>query len=56
MRKRLIVLQEGEKDCGAAALLSIIRFYGGDILLDRLIVLTKTDREGTNFYNLSLAA
>ena len=56
MKKNLIVLQEGNKDCGAASLLSIIRYYGGDISLERLITLTKTDKDGTNFYNISEAA
>ena len=55
MKKNLIVLQEGKKDCGAACLLSIIRYYGGDISLERLISYTETDKDGTNFYNLSLA-
>ena len=36
MKNKLIVLQEGNKDCGAACLLSIIRFFGGDISLDRI--------------------
>ena len=53
MKKDLIVLQEGNKDCGAVSLLSIIRYYGGDISLDRLTEMTKTTKEGTNFYNLS---
>ncbi len=56
MKKDLIVLQEGNKDCGAASLLSIIRYYGGDISLDRLTEMTKTTKEGTNFYNLSEAS
>lgn len=56
MKQKLIVLQEGGKDCGAAALLSIIRYYGGDVSLDRLIDLTKTTKEGTNFYNIKEAA
>lgn len=56
MKKNLIVLQEGSKDCGAASLLSIIRYYGGDISLDRLTEMTKTTKEGTNFYNLSQAS
>lgn len=56
MKKNLIVLQEGNKDCGAAALLSIIRYYGGDMSLERIIEMTKTGKEGTNFYNISLAA
>ena len=56
MKKNLIVLQEGNKDCGAACLLSIVRYYGGDVSLERLLNLTKTDKEGTNFYNLSEAS
>lgn len=56
MKKNLIVLQEGTKDCGAACLLSIIRYYGGNVSLNRLIELSKTDKDGTNFYNLSKAS
>ncbi len=56
MKKNLIVLQEGNKDCGAATLLSIIRYYGGNISIERLIDMTKTTKEGTNFYNISVAA
>ena len=56
MKKNLIILQEGNKDCGAACLLSIVRYYGGDVSLERLLNLTKTDKEGTNFYNLSEAS
>lgn len=56
MRKNYIVLQQSNCDCGAASLLSIIRYYGGDISLDRLIEITKTTKEGTNFYNINLAA
>lgn len=56
MKNKLIVLQEGSKDCGAASLLSVIRYYGGDISLDRLIEITKTTKDGTNFYNITEAA
>lgn len=56
MKRNLIILQEGNKDCGASSLLSVIRYYGGDISLDRLIEMTKTTKEGTNFYNLSVAS
>lgn len=56
MRQNLIVLQEGNKDCGASSLLSIIRYYGGDISLDRLIDMTKTTKDGTNFFNIQKAA
>lgn len=55
MKKNLIVLQDGNKDCGSACLLSIIRYYGGDISIDRLIEMTKTTKDGTNFYSMSKA-
>ena len=31
MKKKLVVLQEGNKDCGVCCLLSIIRYYNGNI-------------------------
>lgn len=54
--KKNIVIQDGIKECGAACLLSIIKYYGGNISLERLLELTKTTKEGTNFYNLKEAA
>ncbi len=56
MKKNLIVLQDGYKECGAASLLSIIRYYHGNISIQRLVELTNTDKLGTNFYNLKVAA
>lgn len=56
MRKNLIVLQEGSRDCGSASLLSIIRYFGGDISLERLREMTLTTKDGTNFYNICEAA
>jgi len=56
MQKKYVILQDGLKECGSACLLSIIRYYNGNISLDRLLELTKTNKDGTNFYNLSLAA
>ena len=56
MKKNLIVLQEGYKECGAASLLSIIRYYRGNVSMTRLIELTQTNQEGTNFYYLKKAA
>ena len=29
--KKYVVLQDGNKECGAACLLSIIKYYGGNI-------------------------
>lgn len=56
MSKKIIVLQDGIKECGSACLLSIIRYYQGNVSMNRLLELTKTNREGTNFYDLSSAA
>ena len=56
MRKELIVLQDGFKDCGSACLLSIIRYYGGDIPLSNLVELTNTTRNGTNLLELKKVA
>ena len=56
MKKYLIVKQDGFKECGAASLLSIIRYYGGNISINKLIEMTYTDKTGTNFYNLKSAA
>ena len=56
MKKNLIIKQDGYKECGAASLLSIIRYYGGNISINKLLNLTKTDKYGTNFYNIKKAA
>ena len=52
MNKKLIVLQDGNKECGSAALLSIIRFYDGDIAISKLVEMTNTTKDGTNFLNI----
>ena len=56
MKKNLIVKQDGYKECGAASLLSIIRYYGGNISINKLVEMTNTDKNGTNFYNLKETA
>ena len=47
-----VVLQDGIKDCGICCLLSIIRFYGGDVSKEYLREITNTTKEGVSFYNL----
>ena len=54
--KKINVLQDGIKECGAACLLSVIKYYGGNVSLERLLELTKTTKDGTNFYNMQEAA
>ena len=56
MKKNYTVLQDGIKECGSACLLSIIRYYEGNVSLEKLLELTNTTKEGTNFYNLLNAA
>ena len=56
MQKKLIVKQEGYKECGVACLLSIIRYYDGNIPINTLIELTHTNKNGTSFYNLKKTA
>ena len=56
MKKNYIVIQDGIKECGSACLLSIIRYYGGNISLEHLLELTNTTKEGTNFYDMTKAA
>ncbi len=56
MKKNLIVIQEYAKECGSACLLSIIRYFGGNVSMNYLVDITKTDNKGTNFYNLEVAS
>ncbi len=42
------VMQEGPSDCGVSCLLTIIRTYGGNVSLEYLRELTKTNKNGTN--------
>ncbi len=53
--KQYTVIQDGNKECGSACLLSIIRYYQGNVSLERLNELTNTTKEGTTFYDLSKA-
>ena len=52
MDKKVIVRQNGYKDCGPACLLSIMRYYNCDVSLDELSYILKTNNEGTNAYNI----
>lgn len=50
------VLQHDSTDCGVACLLSIIRYYGGDISLEKLRNLSGTGKVGTSMLGLYQAA
>ncbi|MDD2504725.1 MAG: cysteine peptidase family C39 domain-containing protein [Bacilli bacterium] len=54
--KKYIIKQEDNADCGACALLSIIKYYKGYIPLEVIKIDTLTSSEGTNFYNLKMAS
>lgn len=56
MQKKLIVKQHDIKDCGACALLSIIRYYDGNIPLSKIKLDTKTNKDGTTAFNIVTAA
>lgn len=47
-----VVLQDGVKDCGICSLLSVIRYYGGDVSKEYLRELTNTTKNGVSAYNL----
>ncbi len=48
--------QESLKDCGPASLQMIIKYYNGYTSIEKLRSLMKTDKNGTNAYNLIEAA
>jgi len=50
--RRKFVRQENIKDCGAACLLMIMRYYGGNYPLERLREMMSTDKGGATAYNL----
>ncbi len=52
MSDKYRVLQDDAKDCGVCSLLSIIRFYNGDISKEYLRELTNTTTSGVNAINL----
>ena len=56
MSKKIIVIQDGIKECGSACLLSIIRYYGGNVPMQELLRLTNTTKDGTTFYDIKEAA
>ena len=51
-----IVLQDGIKDCGICCLLSVTRYYGGEISKEVLREMTCTNKDGVSAYNLIEAA
>ena len=52
LSKRLIVKQNGFKDCGASCLLSIMKYYGCEASHEEVTFTLKTGVDGTNAYNI----
>jgi ATP-binding cassette subfamily B protein len=48
--------QQDQSDCGVAALLSVMRFFGGDESLERIRELSGTTKQGTTLLGLFQAA
>lgn len=53
---KYVIRQEEEKDCGASCLASIVKYYNGYVPLEIIRSDTLTDNNGTNFYNIKMAA
>ena len=56
MKKKLLVRQRDIRDCGPCSLLSIIRYYDGDMNLEQIRLDSKTSNKGTTAYNIINAA
>ena len=52
MKKYPFVKQAGTKECGAATLLMLIKYYNGYISMKDLVEMTKTNKNGTTMYHL----
>ena len=46
------IRQDGIRDCGVCCLYNIIRFYNGNIDIEKLRTLTKTNENGTSIFNI----
>ncbi len=55
-KKYPFVKQEGFKDCGCACLLMIIRYYKGNVSVEKLRDLAHAGKSGTSAYNLIKAS
>ncbi len=55
-RKIKVVMQHGENDCGPACLLSIIKYYDGNVSLEKIKSDCNTTLEGTTAYDLLMTS
>ena len=56
MSEKYCILQDDLKDCGVCSLLSIIKFYDGEVSKEYLRELTRTNKDGVNALNLLKAS
>ena len=56
MNKRIVTIQDDLKDCGAACLHSIIKYYNGYVPMEEIRLAANITKEGITAYNLILAA
>ncbi len=54
--KKTFTLQQDQSDCGVACLLSLVKYYSGDIGLEKLRELSGTTKQGTTLLGLYQAA
>ena len=52
MNKKLVVKQNGFKDCGPSCLLSIMKYYGVEASHEEVTFTLRTNQNGTNAYNI----
>lgn len=52
IKKYPFIKQDNIKDCGCACLGMIINFYGGNLPIDQIRDLTKTDKNGTTAFHI----
>lgn len=52
MKHKKYVLQENVKDCAVACVYNIIKYYNGNINMDKLRELLNTNKEGTSVYDI----
>lgn len=52
MLKKYEVIQDGNKDCASSCILSIMKYYKITCSKDEINYLIKTDKNGTNAYNI----
>ena len=56
MKDKYVVRQDDLTDCGISCLLSIIRYYNGNVSKEYLRDLTNTTKDGVSAYNIIEAA